>query len=141
MTIISIAWPPPTGGNCGITRASPNPPGILSSTSAAVSGEFAVVPYTSGEIYALRVQNGQQAWSDVLSRSGRVTALSELDDIAGRPVIDRNVVYAVSQSGVMAAINLPTGERLWSRDIAGIQTPWRRAIMSMCWTPRTASSA
>jgi len=104
----------------GITESA----GILSSTSAAVSGEFVVVPYTSGEVYALRVQNGTPAWSDVLSHSGRVTALSELDDIAGRPVIDRNVVIAVSQSGVMAAINLPSGERLWSRDIGSVNTPW-----------------
>ena len=51
------------------------------------------MPYTSGELYALRVQNGQVAWSDVLSHSGQVTALSELDDIAGRPVIDRDKVY------------------------------------------------
>jgi outer membrane protein assembly factor BamB len=98
--------------------------GILSSTSVAVSGEFVVVPYTSGEVFALRVQNGQMAWSEVLSRSGNVTALSELDDIAGRPVIDRNVVYAISQSGVMAAISLASGERLWTRDIGGVNTPW-----------------
>jgi outer membrane protein assembly factor BamB len=98
--------------------------GILSSTSVAVSGEFVVVPYTSGEVFALRVQNGQVAWSEVLSRSGNVTALSELDDIAGRPVIDRNVVYAVSQSGVMAAISLASGERLWTRDVGGVNTPW-----------------
>jgi outer membrane protein assembly factor BamB len=104
----------------GITESA----GILASTSAAVAGEFVVVPYTSGEVYALRVQNGQVAWSDVLSHSGHVTALSEVDDIAGRPVIDRNVVVAVSQSGVMAAINLPSGDRLWSRDIGGVQTPW-----------------
>jgi outer membrane protein assembly factor BamB len=98
--------------------------GILSSTNAAVSGESVVAPYTSGEVFALRVQNGQVGWSDVLSRSGQVTALSQLDDIAGRPVIDRGVVYAVSQSGLMAAISLNTGERLWARDIGGIQTPW-----------------
>jgi outer membrane protein assembly factor BamB len=98
--------------------------GILSSTSAAVSGETVIAPYTSGEIFALRVQNGQVGWSDVLSRSGHVTALSQLDDIAGRPVIDRGVVYAVSQSGLMAAFSANTGDRLWSRDIGGIQTPW-----------------
>jgi outer membrane protein assembly factor BamB/predicted small secreted protein len=98
--------------------------GILVSTSAAVSGEFVIAPYSSGEIFALRVQNGQVAWSDVLSRSGTVTALSELDDIAGRPVVDRDVVFAVSQSGLMAAISLSSGDRLWTRDIGGIQTPW-----------------
>jgi outer membrane protein assembly factor BamB len=98
--------------------------GILASTSAAVSGETVIAPYTSGEVFALRAQNGQVGWSDVLSRSGHVTALSQLDDIAGRPVIDRGVVYAVSQSGLMAAFSLNTGERLWTRDIGGIQTPW-----------------
>jgi outer membrane protein assembly factor BamB len=106
--------------NQGISESA----GILASTSAAVSGETVIAPYTSGEIYALRVQNGQVGWSDVLSRSGHVTALSALDTIAGRPVIDRGVVYAVSQSGLMAAFSVNTGERLWSRDVGGIQTPW-----------------
>ncbi|MEO8894317.1 MAG: PQQ-binding-like beta-propeller repeat protein [Rhizomicrobium sp.] len=98
--------------------------GILSSTSAAVSGQFVIAPYTSGEVFALRVQNGQQAWNDVLSHSGQVTALSELDDIAGRPVIDRDMVFAISHSGVMAAIALASGDRAWTRDIGGTQTPW-----------------
>jgi outer membrane protein assembly factor BamB len=83
-----------------------------------------IAPYTSGEVFALRAQNGQVLWSDVLSHSGQVTALSELDTIAGRPVIDRGQVYAISHSGVMAAESLNTGERLWSRDIGGINTPW-----------------
>jgi len=104
----------------GITESA----GILSSSSAAVAGEFVIVPYTSGELYALRVQNGRAAWSDMLTRSGGVTALSELDDIAGRPVVDRDLVFAISHSGVMAAIQLDTGERQWTRDLGGIQTPW-----------------
>lgn len=98
--------------------------GIMVSTSAAVSGEFVVIPYTSGELYAMRVQNGRPAWSDMLTRTGNVSALSSLDDIAARPVIDRDMVFAVSHSGVMAAIALDSGERAWTRDIGGIQTPW-----------------
>jgi outer membrane protein assembly factor BamB len=43
--------------NQGITESA----GILASTNAAVSGETVVVPYTSGELFALRVQNGQVA--------------------------------------------------------------------------------
>jgi outer membrane protein assembly factor BamB len=98
--------------------------GILESTSVAVAGGVVIVPYSSGEIYAINVENGRMAWSDMLSRNGTVTALSELDDIAGRPVIDRDMVYAISHSGIMVAINLNTGDRVWSRDIGGIQTPW-----------------
>lgn len=104
----------------GITEAA----GILQSTSAAVAGEFVIAPYTSGEVFALRVQNGRPAWSDMLTRSGNVTSLTELDDIAGRPVVDRDMVFAISHSGVMAAIQLGTGDRLWTRDLASIQTPW-----------------
>jgi outer membrane protein assembly factor BamB len=104
----------------GITEAA----SILESTSAAVAGEYVIVPYTSGELYAIRVTNGQVAWSDTLTKTGGVTALSALDDIAGRPVIDRDMVFAISHSGVMAAINLNTGDRVWSRDIGGIDTPW-----------------
>jgi outer membrane protein assembly factor BamB len=98
--------------------------GILESTSAAVAGDFVIAPYTSGELYALNVQNGRPAWNDMLTASGQVTALSELDDIAGRPVVDRDLVFAISHSGLMVAINVNTGERVWSRDIGGIQTPW-----------------
>jgi len=98
--------------------------GILESTSAAVAGDFVIAPYTSGELYALNVQNGRPAWSDTLTASGAPTALSELDDIAGRPVVDRDMVFAISHAGVMVAINLNSGERVWSRDIGGIQTPW-----------------
>ena len=104
----------------GITESA----GILESTSAAVAGEYVVVPYSSGELFAIRVTNGRVAWSDMLTRTGTTTALSELDDIAGRPVIDRDMVFAISHSGLMVAINLNSGERVWTRDIGGIQTPW-----------------
>ena len=93
-------------------------------TSAAVAGEFVLAPFTSGELYAFRVQNGQAAWSDVLSRTGHVTQLSEIDAIAGRPVIDRDMVFGISQSGVLVGINIATGDRAWVKELGGIQTPW-----------------
>lgn len=104
----------------GITESA----SILESTSAAVAGDYVVAPYSSGELYAIRVTNGRVAWTDTLTRTGGVTALSELDDIAGRPVIDRDMVFAISHSGIMAAININTGDRVWTRDIGGVQTPW-----------------
>ncbi len=98
--------------------------GLLGSASPAVAGEIVVVPYTSGEIYALRVQNGQTAWSDSLTRTGNLTGLTALNDIAGRPVVDRGRVVAISHSGRMVSIDARTGQRVWTRDIGGVQTPW-----------------
>lgn len=98
--------------------------GILASSSPAVAGSTVIVPYSSGEVVALRVENGTPVWTDQLTRTGTVTSLSALNDIAGRPVIDRDRVFAISHSGRMVSIDLRTGERIWTRDIGGVQTPW-----------------
>jgi len=105
--------------------------GLLGSASPAVSGETVVVPYSSGEIYALKVQNGRVGWSDSLTRIGQVNAMSTINDIAGGPVIDRDHVIAISHSGRLVSIDIRTGERTWTRDASGIQMPWVAAITSM----------
>jgi outer membrane protein assembly factor BamB len=112
-----------TGRRLWDHRGTVESAGILSSASVGVSGDTVVVPYTSGELFALRAQNGTPAWTDTLSRSGNVTSLTIINDIAGRPVIDRNMVFAVSHSGTLAAINFRSGSHAWTRNIAGIQTP------------------
>lgn len=103
----------------GITEAA----GILAATSPAVTGSIVIAPYSSGELFALRAENGTVLWSDSLTRTGNLTSLSELNDIAGRPVADGDRVYAISHSGRFVSIDLRTGERVWTRDIAGVQTP------------------
>ncbi|MGC8534663.1 MAG: PQQ-binding-like beta-propeller repeat protein [Rhizomicrobium sp.] len=97
---------------------------ILKSSSVAVANEYVIAPYTSGELFAIRVTNGHVAWSDTLSKLHSITALGEIDDIAAEPVVDRDMVFAISHSGLMAAIRLSTGERVWTKDITGIYTPW-----------------
>lgn len=98
--------------------------GILGSNSVAVSGDVVVVPYTSGELFALNVRNGKSAWSDTLARSGGLTPLSALADISGRPVIDRGMVFANSHAGRLVAVDVRTGERAWTIDVGGTQRPW-----------------
>jgi len=98
--------------------------GMIGTASPAVSGDTVVVPYSSGELFALRADTGRVIWTDALVREARSTPLSLLNGISGRPVIDRDRVIAISRSGRMVALDLRTGERIWERDIAGINTPW-----------------
>jgi outer membrane protein assembly factor BamB len=98
--------------------------GILGGASPAVSGSTVVVPYSSGEIYALRVENGRVIWFDNLSAVRRLDQISSLTDIRGRPVIDRGLVLAISHSGRMVAIDQRTGARAWDRKIGGVEMPW-----------------
>lgn len=103
---------------------TPETAGLVGGASPAVEGDVVVVAYSSGEIFALRVENGRQLWSDNLAATRRTDALSALADIRGRPVIDRGRVFAISHSGRMVAIDLRTGERSWEQDIGGTETPW-----------------
>ncbi len=98
--------------------------GLLGGASPAVDAGLVLAPYSSGELYALRVETGRIAWSDNLAAIRRADAVSALADIRGRPVIDRGVVFAASHSGRVAAIDLRTGNRLWDREIASQEAPW-----------------
>ncbi|HXP31786.1 MAG TPA: PQQ-binding-like beta-propeller repeat protein [Stellaceae bacterium] len=102
----------------------PEPADLLGAPSPAVEGDIVVAPYSSGEIFALRVENGRVLWSDSLATPHPLGALSSLADIRGAPVIDRDRVFAVSHSGLMVAIDLRTGDRVWEQDIGGTHTPW-----------------
>ena len=98
--------------------------GLIGSASAAVDGDIVIVPYSSGEIFALRAENGRQLWSDNLAAIRRVDAVSSLADIRGRPVVDRGRVYAISHSGRMVAIDLASGRRIWEAEVGGVNQPW-----------------
>ena len=97
---------------------------ILGSSSPAIDGDTIVTAFSSGEIFAMRTSNGQIAWQDALSRTGRLSAISSLNDIDGNPVIDRGRVYALNHSGRMVSIDIRTGERVWESTISGLYTPW-----------------
>jgi len=102
----------------------PEPAGLAGGASPAVAGDLVVVPYSSGELYALRVENGRPLWNDSLAAAQPVGALSSLADIRGAPVIDRDRVFAISHSGLMVSIDLRTGDRVWEQDIGGVHAPW-----------------
>lgn len=98
--------------------------GLLGAGAPAVAQDTAVVGFSSGELNALRVENGRPVWQDVLARTGRTTALAALTDIVASPVIDRGRVFAIGHGGRMAALELSTGQRVWERNLAGTSTPW-----------------
>ena len=97
---------------------------LLTAPSPAVRGEVVIAPYSSGEIVALRVQNGTVLWSDSLTRTGGLTPMSTINDIAASPVIMDDHVYAMSHSGQMAGFDIRTGERIWSQPAGGLHAPW-----------------
>jgi outer membrane protein assembly factor BamB len=104
-------------------QAIAEPARILAASSPAVVGDTVVAPFASGELMAFLTANGRRLWSDQLNRPAKFTSLSAINDIAGRPVISDGVIYAASHSGVLAAVDERSGQRIWSRLLASTQTP------------------
>lgn len=98
--------------------------GLVGAASPAANKEIVIPAFSSGEVLALRVENGAVAWSDNLSVVRRSDNLAGLSDISGLPVIDKGVVFAISYGGRLVAIDERTGSRVWQRDISGSETPW-----------------
>jgi outer membrane protein assembly factor BamB len=100
------------------------PARLMTSPAPAVAGEIVVAPFGSGELTALQASNGAPVWQEALTRAGRLAPIATLNDVAGSPVIYDGVVYAMSHSGVLAALSLQTGERLWQQPVGGVHMPW-----------------
>lgn len=96
---------------------------MYGAASPAIDGETIVAALSSGELMAMRTQNGRLLWQDSLSRTSRLTPLATLADIDASPVIDRGRVYAVSHAGRMVSIDMRTGQRAWEGNVASVNTP------------------
>jgi outer membrane protein assembly factor BamB len=100
------------------------PARILAASSPAISGGTVVTGFASGELIAQLAPNGTDVWTQALSQSNRNNALSEIRDIAGRPVIYRGDVFAASHAGLFSAIDLRSGTPRWSLPLSSQTTPW-----------------
>lgn len=98
--------------------------GLVGAASPAANFDIVVPVFSSGEVTALRVENGSVAWSDNLSNLRVGGGLSSLSDIKAMPVIDKGIVIAISFSGRIVAIDERSGQRIWQREFGGAQTPW-----------------
>jgi outer membrane protein assembly factor BamB len=113
-----------TGAASWNYQALVEPARILGASSPAVSGETVIAAFGSGELVALRSQNGNDIWNTALSRTSQTSALSEIRDIPGRPVVYQGDVFAVSHSGVFAATDVRSGQTRWTLPVVGVTTPW-----------------
>ena len=104
-------------------QAIAEPARILKASSPIVSDGMIYAPFSSGEVVAINIK-GEPTWDQVLAQSSRTNALSEIRDIAGRPVLFNGVVFAASHAGVFQAMDAKTGDPKWHISADSINTPW-----------------
>ena len=83
-------------------------------TGPAVSKKYVVFGFGSGEVQTAFRKGGLVLWSSTLAGGRAGLSLSTIEDIGSTPVISEGRVFAANSTGRIVALNLDSGERLWS---------------------------
>jgi outer membrane protein assembly factor BamB len=120
----AVALNTSTGDRLWSYQATAVATSVLGEPAPAYADGTVVCGFGSGELVALRADSGSLAWSDSLASIRGRTSLLDLSAIRGLPLLENNVVYAVGVGGLMLALDLRSGRRLWERDVGSQNTPW-----------------
>jgi outer membrane protein assembly factor BamB len=96
-----------------------------SPTSVALTGAPAIdsgliaAGFSSGTLATLNVDSGTPFWEQSLASAYGQASSLDFSDIVGAPVIAGGVVYAASLGQTMMAVDLRSGDKVWTRDASG----------------------
>ncbi len=96
---------------------------LLGLPSPAYDAGLLVAGFGAGDLACLRTTGGAVLWTESLGSIRGGTSLVDLSPIRGLPVIANGRVYAAGLGGQVVSVDLRTGRRLWSRDIAAQEAP------------------
>lgn len=96
---------------------------IAGGASPAFDAEENVVVagFSNGEIVVLNSLIGTPLWSHMLVSNKQVSSTTELNSITSYPIVENGTIYAISNSNVMVALDLRTGDTLWQNEIGSTQ--------------------
>ena len=116
-----VAFDAKTGSRIWSYQGTASVTGMLGLPAPAYADGLLVAGLGSGELVALRAATGAVVWLDNLGTAHGGDR--DLSAVLGLPVIQDGRVYAASLGGLMVAIDLRSGRRLWERDITSGNTP------------------
>ena len=105
-------------------NGTPSPAGLSGGAGVAVNSEIAIFPFPSGDVIAAFPQGGLRRWSTVVTGARPGSAAANISDIAGDPVIDGNRVYIGNFSGLVAALDISNGDRIWTAREGTVGPVW-----------------
>ena len=117
-----------TGKLCGRMSPPPRPRACSEVPARRRTANLLVAPFSSGEIAALHDDNGRILWLRTSSRPLTKRSCQHCG-VREHAVIDRGRVFAISHGGIVVAIDLRNGQRLWDRDRRNRKSIGRRSYL------------
>lgn len=101
-----------------------SPSGVLGAGAPSASDRLVLLPFHTGDLLGVLKLSGLRVWTAPLSgnRQGRVYA--KITDVTGDPVVIGDRIYAGNPSGRSMALDIASGERLWTADDGALSPIW-----------------
>ena len=96
--------------------------GVLGSAGPAVTDRAVLFPFASGGLTAAFVNSGLPVWEAPVTGQRIGRGYQGLTDITGDPVVVGSTIYVGTAAGRTAAIDLASGERMWTA-VEGAMNP------------------
>ncbi len=90
------------------------------SPPAAANGG-AIVGLASGRLLVTIIDSGLTAWEQVIAKPAGATELERIVDVDSKPLVFGGTVFVVSYGGALSAVELRTGQVIWSREYASFR--------------------
>ena len=88
--------------------------------STPIGGDgVAYIGYDDGTLVALREDDGQRVWEQVVAEPEGRTELARMADIDGEMFLDGNQLFVVSYHDKVMAMDAASGQPLWTHDAGG----------------------
>ncbi|MFD1342464.1 outer membrane protein assembly factor BamB family protein [Litorisediminicola beolgyonensis] len=97
---------------------------VAGAPAPAVSGDRVVFAFGDGTLQSTFREGGLTLWSATLAGGRPGRAMSAFDDVTGDPVIANGRVYAGTHTGRLVALDLYSGDRLWTLNSGALDRPW-----------------
>ncbi len=83
-----------------------------------VAGDMVLAGCAGGKLVALSIVDGKLMWQTSIAVARGRTELDRLVDIDSSPVVVNDKAYVVAYHGKVAALELMSGQKVWSRDMS-----------------------
>ena len=99
------------------------PTSVALAGAPAIDSGIVAAGFSSGTLATLDVNSGTPFWEQSLASAYGQASELDFSDIVGAPVITGGVVYAASLGQTMMAVDLRSGDKVWTREASGTETP------------------
>lgn len=88
----------------------------------ALDATTALVSTADGRVHGITLANGAPLWSRRISQVRGASDIDRLADIDATPVFEGTTLYTISYSGQLVAVDLATGQLLFTQDVASLKS-------------------